>query len=318
MRQLLAIGIALVTCLPVHAAAPLIVAHRGASADAPENTLPSFQLAWSRDADAIEGDFYLTEDGQIVCIHDADTKRVAGKKLVVKKSTLEELRALDVGRWRGDQWANTKIPTLAEVLATVPKGKRIYIEIKDTPAILPKLFEGIKDSGLSSDQVVLISFKADVIREAKIQAPSLKAYWLAGFKKDDAGQMTPTPETILATLQETGADGFSSSEKGVTEAIVRQVQEAGYEYHVWTVDDLDTARRFRQWGALSITTNMPGYLKAGLAECGDSTDERAAGSSPACCGSRPPGCSTVRHARGGRRPSSRVRFFGCRGGRNRP
>ena len=70
-----------------HAEEPLIVAHRGASRDAPSNTIPAFQLAWKQGADAIEGDFHLSKDGEIVCFHDADTKRVAGTQLVVRQST---------------------------------------------------------------------------------------------------------------------------------------------------------------------------------------------------------------------------------------
>lgn len=82
----------------------LIVAHRGASYDAPENTLAAFRLAFEKDADGIEGDFYLTSDNRIVCIHDSDTERVAGKKLIVAKSTLAELKQLDVGSWKDKKW----------------------------------------------------------------------------------------------------------------------------------------------------------------------------------------------------------------------
>ena len=70
----------------------MIVAHRGASGEAPENTIPAFNLAWKQGADAIEGDFHLTKDGHVVCIHDANTKKVAGKNLVVKDTTLAELK----------------------------------------------------------------------------------------------------------------------------------------------------------------------------------------------------------------------------------
>ena len=104
-------------------AAPFLVAHRGASKDAPENTLPAFELAWKQGADAIEGDFYLTKDGKIVCFHDGDTKKITGKKLVVKDSTLAELQALDVGEWRGKKFAGTRMPTLEQVLATVQIGR---------------------------------------------------------------------------------------------------------------------------------------------------------------------------------------------------
>ena len=97
MRSFLAV--ALLTSMPVMAGEPFLVAHRGASADAPENTIPAFQLAWEQGADAIEGDFHLTADGHIVCIHDEDTQKVAGKKLIVPESTLADLRKLDVGAW---------------------------------------------------------------------------------------------------------------------------------------------------------------------------------------------------------------------------
>ena len=79
--------------------AQIITAHRGASYDAPENTISAFKLAWEQGADAFEGDFYLTADGKVICAHDKDAKRVAGSPLVMEKSTTEELRALDVGSW---------------------------------------------------------------------------------------------------------------------------------------------------------------------------------------------------------------------------
>jgi glycerophosphoryl diester phosphodiesterase len=112
--------------------AQLIIAHRGASHDAPENTLASFKLAWEQKADGIEGDFYLTKDGKIVCIHDKTTKRTSGQKveLDVAASTLAELRKVDVGAWKDPKYAGEKMPTLEEVLAIVPAGKVFFIEIK--------------------------------------------------------------------------------------------------------------------------------------------------------------------------------------------
>ncbi|NQU20492.1 MAG: glycerophosphodiester phosphodiesterase [Candidatus Nealsonbacteria bacterium] len=264
MRVFLAIGIVLMTLARTDAAEPLIVAHRGASADAPENTLPAFKLAFRQGADAIEGDFRLTADGQIVCIHDADTKRVAGAKLVVAKSTLQQLRTLDVGLWRGVQFKGTTIPTFAEVLAVVPAGKLIYVEVKGPATMVPRLLEEIGRSGLRNEQVVLIAFDAGVIRAAKDKAPQLKGCWLSGFEKDGWGRVTPSLKTILATLKQTGANGFSSSHEIISEPVVRRIQKEGYEYHVWTVDDLNVAKRFRRWGAGSITTNVPAYIKKGI------------------------------------------------------
>lgn len=264
MRSLLISLALLFVAVHSHAEEPLIVAHRGASRDAPENTLPAFKLAWEQGADAIEGDFRLTQDGQIVCIHDEDTQRVAARKLVISESPLKALRELDVGAYRGEIYAGTVIPTIAEVFATIPAQKKIYIEIKSDESIIPYLLEEIRIAGLAQDQVTLISFDKDLIKALKARAPQYKALWLSSFKKDQLGNITPSIETTLNTLDRIKADGFSSSKNLIEEALVNRVLAKGYEYHVWTVDDLELARRFKAWGAKSITTNVPGYLKKNL------------------------------------------------------
>src|SRR5271170_7325637 len=90
-----------------------VIAHRGASYDAPENTLAAFRLAWQQGADGIEGDFYLTDDGEIVCLHDSDTGRTGDRKLSVGQSTLAQLRTVDVGVSKGEKFRGERIPTLA-------------------------------------------------------------------------------------------------------------------------------------------------------------------------------------------------------------
>jgi len=81
-----------------------IIAHRGASHFAPENTVSSFKLAWGKNADGIEGDFYLTKDGEIICMHDPTTKRTTGVDFLISDTTYEQLRKLDAGKWRGEKW----------------------------------------------------------------------------------------------------------------------------------------------------------------------------------------------------------------------
>ncbi|MGD7654055.1 MAG: glycerophosphodiester phosphodiesterase [Verrucomicrobiales bacterium] len=245
-------------------AAPVIVAHRGASHDAPENTLPSFKLAWRKHADAIEGDFYLTDDGRIVCIHDKDTKRVAGKKLTISESPLATLRTLDVGSWKGARWKGTTAPTLDEVLACVPAGKRILIEVKCGPEIIPAMLREIKASGLADDQVTVIAFDADVIAALKKQTNAYQAYWLTSFKK--RGSLNPGTDRILKTLKRINADGVSTkADPRITPQFVRAIKNAGYSYHVWTVDDASDAKRFETLGVDSITTNRPAFIRNALA-----------------------------------------------------
>lgn len=243
---------------------PIIVAHRGASRNAPENTIPAFELAWKQKADAIEGDFRLTKDGHIICIHDADTKKIANTNLVVKDSTLEQLRELDVGSHFSTDYKGTVIPTISEVFSTIPKKKKIYIEVKCGVEIIPKLLEEIKKSGLKREQIVVISFKKEVVRKLKAQSPKLKVILLVSFKRDKIGRVTPSPETVMENLAQTKADGLSSGRDRISRDFIKKVLEDGYEYHVWTVDDLATAKRFKEWGAMSITTNIPGYMKKNL------------------------------------------------------
>jgi glycerophosphoryl diester phosphodiesterase len=249
---------------------PLIVAHRGASADAPENTLAAFQLGWDQGADAIEGDFFLTADQQIVALHDPSTRRTGDVDWDVRTKTLAELRTLDVGVWRASRFAGEKIPTLAEVVATIPPGKRLFLEIKDSPRLVPvlkALFQ--REPGLASlepSQVVVIAFDAEVIAACKRELPEIAAFWLTGFKADaSTGQVQPTVEEILATLQRTAADGLDCQAAAhIDQAFVDKIRAAGYQFHVWTVDDPRIAQRFQGLGVDSITTNLPAAIRQHL------------------------------------------------------
>lgn len=243
-----------------------IVAHRGASHDAPENTLAAFTLAWRQNADAVEGDFYLTKDHQIVCIHDKTTKRVAPQQpeRTVAKSTFRELRQLDVGGWKHQRFAGERIPTLKEVLATVPGGKKVFVEIKCGREIVAPLKSQLAASTLKPEQVVIICFQANVIEECRRMMPEYKANWLTGYKqKSNPARWEPTANRVIETLQETHATGLGSNAKRdvVNQKLVDAVKTSGHEFHVWTVNDADAAREFQKLGVDSITTDRPGYLR---------------------------------------------------------
>jgi glycerophosphoryl diester phosphodiesterase len=252
---------------PLTAEAQMIVAHRGASEQAPENTLAAFRLAWELGADAIEGDFYLTRDGHIVALHDDTTKRTAGVDWKVADSTLETLRALDVGLWKGPEFQGEPIPTLAEVLVTVPPGKRIFIEIKCGPEIVPPLKQVLDATSLRAEQTIVISFHESVISAVKEQMPEIHAYWLTGYKRDkETQQWNPSLDTVLTTLKRTGADGLDTqgNREVVDQAFVDALRAAGHEFHVWTINEPDDARYFQQLGVDSITTDRPDAVRAAL------------------------------------------------------
>ncbi len=244
----------------------LIVAHRGASHDAPENTLAAFNLAWEKQADAIEGDFYLTKDNQIVCIHDKTTKRVSPKnrELKIVDSTLNELRKLDVGSWKNKRYASERIPTLKEVLATVPDGKQIFVEIKCGPEILPLLKLQLAASGLKPEQIVIICFDEAVVTQSRRMMPQYKANWLTSYKQHTLKRTwAPTLGDVLTSLKSTGATGLGTKGelKVIDRTFVKAIQAAGFEFHVWTVNEADLARTFKSLGAQSLTTDRPAFIR---------------------------------------------------------
>src|SRR5688572_7332588 len=153
-----------------------IIAHRGASFDAPENTVASIKLAWQQKADASEFDVLLSKDGKIVVIHDKDTKRVAGVDKKVVDQAFQELRRLDVDAWKGKNLAGERIPTLEEMLVTVPPAKRVFIEVKCGPEIVPELDRVLRASRLKSEQTAVISFYPDVVAAVKNARPDLETY----------------------------------------------------------------------------------------------------------------------------------------------
>ncbi|MCM2359679.1 MAG: glycerophosphodiester phosphodiesterase [Geobacteraceae bacterium] len=243
-----------------------LIGHRGASREAPENTLAAFRLAWEQGADGIEGDFRLTRDGEIVCLHDPTTRRTAGADLAVAGATLAELRELDAGGWKGAKWRGEPIPTLAGVIATVPPGKRLFIELKSGPEIVAPLKAILAASPLDPAQLALLSFSTEVVAEARQLLPHVKTLWITDYQRDRrSGEWSPASEVILSTLERIDATGLASqAHRSVDAAFVRALRAAGKEIHVWTVDSLRTARRFSALGVDSIITNRPGWLRERL------------------------------------------------------
>ena len=247
----------------------MITAHRGASHDAPENTLAAFELAWKQDADAIEGDFCLCRDGEIVCIHDATTQRTAGVNLEVAKSTVAELKQLDVGRWKDNKFSGERIPTLQEVIATVPDGKRIVIELKAGSEIIAPLRGELEASKLEPEQIIVISFDEKTIAESKRLLPHIKTHWLTNCRRqNDQGRM-PTATSVAEIVSRTNSDGLGiqANRDVINEDFIHEIRAAGVkEFHVWTVDDAADARFYQALGAYGITTNRPAFLRRELSQ----------------------------------------------------
>jgi glycerophosphoryl diester phosphodiesterase len=246
----------------------IIVAHRGASYDAPENTLAAFELAWEQGADGVEADFYLSSDGKIICHHDKDTKRTSGVKHVVSKTPFDLLRSLEVGSWKHEKYRGERMPTLEEIIATIPEGKKFVIELKTGPAIVAPLVETLEKAPLEDEQIIIIAFNAETVAECKRRLPQIKTHWLVRYERDEeTGEWLPSRKTVERTLQRIKVDGLGSQAnvKHVDEEFLDDLCDAGMcEFHVWTVDDPSVARYYQKLGAFGITTNRPGWLRKKL------------------------------------------------------
>lgn len=240
-----------------------IIGHRGASHDAPENTLAAFRLAWTQNADAAETDVYLSKDGEIVVIHDATTQRVGGRNRKVAAQTLAELKELDIGAWKGEQWSGEQIPTLAELLEIIPEGKRLFIEIKCGPEIAPRLVQVLDATHKRPEQTCLISFSCEVMQRVKKELPLLRCYWIVKLKQNrETGRWSPPLQEIVRKTKEAGLDGIDFGDAPVIDReFVAKVKQAGLGVYIWAVDSTKEAGRLEQAGVDGITTNRPGFLK---------------------------------------------------------
>lgn len=243
-----------------------IVGHRGASHDAPENTLESTALGWKQNADAVELDIMLSRDGKIVVIHDKDTKRLAGVDKPVVEQSFDELRTLDVGKWKGAPWEGTRIPLFRDVLASIPAGKRLFIEIKCGSEVLPELKRELAAAGRPAAQTALIGFSHKTIADAKQAFPDLQVFWIVDIKPNPkTGKVPPTVEELIKGANDAGLDGLDlSAHESITPEYAAKILSSGLKLAVWTVNDAEIARQMIKAGVQSITTDRPGWMREQL------------------------------------------------------
>lgn len=238
-----------------------IIAHRGASYDAPENTLAAVRLAWAQGADAVEVDVHLTADHQLAVIHDPDTARTAGVAGLVANTTFPALQSLDVGQWKDAAFTGERIPSLNAVLATVPVSRRIYIELKAGGLAVAELVRTLARSRLAPVQVAIISFELEVARAAKRLLPRTQVSWLL----ENRGDAAPFPvEAIVQQARAAGLDGLSLEATLLDDHVFTQGRAAALKLHAWTVDDPDQAQWLAAREVDGITTNRPGWLRSEL------------------------------------------------------
>ena len=247
-----------------------LIAHRGASADAPENTLAAVELAWRQGADAVEADFRLTRDGHVVASHDDSLLRLAGVDLRIAEHTLAELRRCDVGRWKSEQWAGQGLPTLDELLAVTPPRGRFYVEVKCGAEIAEPLVAAVRQSKVAEEQLVMICFSAPLLAELHRVLPGSATYLVVEFLRDPhSGVWYPEADERLDAAVGHGLTGLDlMAARAADPKLLERIRAAGLDLCVWTVDEPAEAARLIELGVRRITTNRPGWLRQQLRGAG--------------------------------------------------
>lgn len=244
-----------------------VVAHRGSSGAAPENTLAAVRSAIAQKSDVVENDIQRTRDGELVIMHDLTLARTTDVEQVfpdrapwnVRDFTLAEIKQLDAGSWFAPEFAGERVPTLAEWVRAVGQGAGMLLEPKS-----PELYPGIEidldkelrslpefTRALKADRVVVQSFNHVWLRAYKDRAPDVPVGLLFGSR--------PTEVDIAAAA--TWAQQVNPALGAVDRATIDQVHAYGMEAHVWTVNAGADMRRAVNWQVDGIITNYPQVLR---------------------------------------------------------
>ncbi|GAO03369.1 glycerophosphodiester phosphodiesterase family protein [Anaeromyxobacter sp. PSR-1] len=241
---------------PRAAGRPLVLGHRGASADAPENTLAAFRLALAQGADGVELDVWRCRTGEVVVVHDEDTGRVAGPRFRVDATPLAELRALDVGAWKGERFRGERIATLPEVLEALP-GAVVNVELKSRGRDL-RLAEAVardvRRAG-AEGRVIASSFDYRLVAAFRLAAPEVPVGLLF-----EPGHRWRLRTALAARLL--GAAAVHPDAALVTPARAEAWRARGLAVNAWTVDAPDEVARLTALGAAALITNVPGRTRA--------------------------------------------------------
>ncbi|BDG04672.1 glycerophosphodiester phosphodiesterase [Anaeromyxobacter oryzae] len=234
---------------------PLVLGHRGASADAPENTLAAFRLAMEQGADGVELDVWRCASGEVVVFHDEDASRIAGAPVRVRDATLAQLRALDVGAHAGPRFRGERIPLLAEVLDALP-GAVVNVELKSRgrDLALARATAAVVAAARAEDRVVVSSFDYRLVAAFRAAAPHLPVGLL--FEHEHPWRL----RTALAARL-LRAEAVHPERVLVTPARAAAWRARGLAVNVWTVDAPEEIERLVDLGATAIISNVPGRTR---------------------------------------------------------
>lgn len=236
---------------------PVIIAHRGESYDAPENTLAAIQLAWDRGARAVEIDVRTSKDGDLLVLHDADTARIGGPRRDVSHQTTADLRHLDAGRWKHRRWAGEKIPLFQEVLDTAPSHGRLFIELKEGPEAVPRLAQVLSQKSAAERHVVM-SFNPSTVVAGAHALPGVELSQLLHARVWTARDALPR---LIAEAAARGCRSLNlERHRRLDAAVIARIHRAGLLVYVWTVNHPGEACRLRDAAIDGIATDRQAWI----------------------------------------------------------
>jgi glycerophosphoryl diester phosphodiesterase len=226
-----------------------VIAHRGASLDAPENTMAAVLAALDQGSDQVEIDVQETADGQVVVAHDADLMKVAGNPLRISDATMETLAPIDIGSWFAPEYAGERVPALAEVLEASRGRAVVNIELKyygREERLEQRTVDVVEAHGMA-DEVVVMSLK----RAAVATVRSLRSNWRVGLLSAAA----------VGDLTRVDADFLAVNTAVATRAFVRRAHARGKDVYVWTVNDPVAMWQLINLGVDGLITDDPALAR---------------------------------------------------------
>jgi len=237
-----------------------VIAHRGASIEAPENTLAAFRLAIEQGTDYVELDVQESSDGVVVVVHDSDLMKLGGPPTKIWESTAAQLRAVDLGTRVGPKYAGEGVPTLAEVLAACRGRTRVVIELKSyghNQSLEEKVVGLVEAAGMEKD-CIFMSLDHDMVAKMKRLRPAWRTGVLAAKAFGD-----------ITTLR---ADFLAVEARMANRRFVWRAHRAGQDVYVWTVDDPAWMLRAMSFGVDGLITNKPALAREVVARRAEMSD----------------------------------------------
>ncbi|SNR69301.1 glycerophosphodiester phosphodiesterase [Desulfurobacterium atlanticum] len=234
-----------------------VVAHRGASFYAPENTFAAFFLAVSQGADGIEMDVHITKDGEVVVIHDKTTERVGDRYFEVSEISWNELKKVDVGSYFGKEFKGEKIPLLKDVIRKF-KNVELYVEIKSGMETVEPVVSLLRK--VNGENIILFSFNYDLVKEIKKRLKDVRVLFIAEYGYN-VSEDSFVYDYLIELVKSAGLDGISTcSSLSHGRKLSEKLNNEDFIWNVWTVDNPYLAVQFKKLGVSSLTTNRPDWI----------------------------------------------------------